>query len=192
MKKVRSLVMMMFLLFLFIPVVNADTLDLSTFTAEDGVTVTGDTVSGYEVTFTESDDTSGFGYFYFYDPAFFVDSTATSITFDYSLDIGPDNDDWLVVAIDFINYEFQDGGDNPSTTDILTLSGTGMVDLTSYRNSTVDLAFGFEANDFWMDSVGTFWNIQINHTASPTPEPTTIALLGLGLLGMAGVGRKMS
>ena len=185
MKKVRSLVMMLFLLFLFIPVVNADTLDLSTFTAEDGAVESGGTI-----TFTESD--SSYAWFYFYDPAFFVDSTATSITFDYSLNIGPDNDDWLVVAIDFINYEFQDGDYNPSTTDILTLSGSGMVDLTSYRNSTVDLAFGFEANDFWMDSVGTFSNIQINYSTSSTPEPTTIILLGLGLLGMAGVSRKIS
>ena len=186
MKKLSFTALLVFLALLMVSTVYADFLDLSTFTAEDGVVKSGGTV-----TFTESDDTSGFGWFYLYDSAFYVDPTAISITFDYSLDIGPDNDDWLVVVLDFTNYEFEVGDYNFSQISSLILSGTGTVDLTSYRNSTIDLAFGFEANDMWMDSVGTFSNIQLNTSASaPVPEPGTIILIGSGLIGIAGFGRK--
>ena len=184
MKKVSSLFMMMFLLFLFIPMVNANTLDLSSFTAETGAAESSGTI-----TFTESD--SPYAWFYFYDEFFEVDSTAVSITFDYSFTIGAYNDDWLVAILDYDDYQFEQGGYNSTAVDEV-ISGTGTIDLTAYQGSTIDLAFGFEANDWGMDSVGSFSNIQINYNVSSTPEPTTIVLLGLGLLGMAGVGRKMS
>ena len=189
MKKFSAVMAMMFLMFLLVSVAYADMLDLSTFqawpTGDPGVEESGGTI-----TFTEGNTVEP--YLYFYDPDFHVDSTAISITFDYTLDIGIDNEDYLVVTLDYTDYGFLEGDYNSSTTASLILSGSATVDLTSYVNSTIDLAFGFEANDWGTDSVGSFSNIQINYSTSSTPEPTTIVLLGLGLLGMAGVGRKMS
>lgn len=141
---------------------------------------------GGVITFTESD--SPFLAFYVYDPAFFVDPAAVSLTFDYAFDIGPENDDYLVAFINAFPYEFEIGGFNDSETDILPFSGTSSLDLIPYRNSTIFLAFGFEANDDWTDSVGGFSNLEV--TLAPVPEPTTWLLLGAGLIGLMGAGRK--
>lgn len=185
MRPFKILVVLVFLAFLAVPPAYADMLNLSTFTADPGVTQSGGTV-----TFTESD--SPYMDFYFDNSSFFVDPTADSITFNYSFDIGPENDDYLVAVLNYTDYEFVVGGANPSDTNVLTLSGGGEINLTSYRNSAIDLAFGFEANDLLMGSVGTFSNIQINYAGSTAavPEPSTIFLFGIGLLGIASLGRK--
>jgi hypothetical protein len=180
MRKMRLPVLLVVLSLLMVSAGYATPLDLSTFTAETGA-VAG---AGGQITFTESD--SPLVAFYCYDSAFVVGPTATALTFDYSFKIGAGNDDYLVAFINAFPYEFEIGGYNPSSTASRLLSGSGTIDLTPY--STIFLAFGFEANDQRMDSIGTFSNLQINH--SPVPEPTTLLLLGIGLIGLAGAGRK--
>jgi hypothetical protein len=144
---------------------------------------------GGVISFTEND--SSLAAFYLYNPAFFVDPLATTLTFNYTLDIGPDNSDFLVIAINYTTYPFQEGADNAGNQDFLTLSGSGSIDLKLYRNSTIDLAFGFEASDAWLDSVGTFSNLHLNTAAAaPVPEPATLLLLSSGLIGISAFQRK--
>lgn len=160
----------------------ATPVDLSTFVAETGVVE-----SSGVVTFTEAD--TSFSAFYFYHPAFYVEPSATKLTFDYSFTVCPENDDWLVAVINFTDYKKEFGGYNSSTTDDLIFSGSWTIDMTPYQGSVIDLAFGFEANDWGYDSYGTISNINIQ-TSSSVPEPGTMIFLGTGLAGLFCIGRR--
>ena len=163
-----------------IPAAHAALLDVSAFTAETGVTISG---LG-KVDFNES-ETNAIA-FYFYHPNFYVDPSATSLSFDYTLAIGPENDDWLVVQIGEYPYEFETGGYNESSNTPLTLTGSASIDLIPFQNSTIFLAFGFEANDELTGSTAGFSNIQVN----TVPLPPAILLMGCGLMGIVGARKK--
>ncbi|WP_435549929.1 hypothetical protein [Desulfobacterium sp. N47] len=181
MKRISICLLTCFTFLLWANVLLANPLNLSTFTADVGVSE-----SGGIVNFTE--DINSYG-IYFYNDNFFVDPNATALTFDYLLELGPDNEDYLIVQIDSI-YEFEIGDWNSSDVDTQILSGTGSIDMTPFQGSYISLAFGLEANDWYADTIATVSNIDLQIASIPVPETGSIILLGIGIAGLFGIGRR--
>ena len=68
------------------------------------------------------------------------------------------------------------------------------LDLSSYDGSSITVSFRFDTRDAVdNDSFGwALYNVNVfgDHNSSQTPVPSTMLLLGLGLIGLAAVGRK--
>lgn len=178
-KKWLSILVTVLLTIWTLGLVQATPLDLSTFSADGDVTVSEGTVT--------IDETSGLWASYFYDDFFFVEADALSLSIDYELSSGIDDVDWLVTQLDYV-YDLEVTGTN---------SGTYVLDLTPYQDSTISLAFGLEADwlDWSYDSVATFSNFDLitvsnSQGSSPVPEPATIILFGSGLVGLIGAARR--
>lgn len=148
-------------------------LDLSTFGADSGVTESGGVVS-----FEEQEDYIAI---YFFDDNFSVPSNAVNLTYNYSLNLGDQNDDWLVAVINFTDYVMEIGN---------TGSGTWIIDLSSYQGQTISLAFGMESNDLIFGAVATISNLDLTTGTTAVPEPPLLLLLGSGLAGLFGIMRK--
>jgi hypothetical protein len=154
-------------------------LDLSTFTADplaSGSGQPGVWESGGVVEFVEDITYSNL---LFYDPAFFVEPTAGTLSFDYDFQLGEfDFDDYLSLGIDFLPVLDVD-------TDIT--GGHFDLDLGPYQGTTIDLAWSLNWDgDFDADTTARVYNIEI----TPIPEPCTMLLVGTGLAGLAAAGRK--
>ena len=173
MKPILSISTLCLSLLLVTGIALATPVDLSTFTADPGVTE----AAGI-ITFIEQ---SGFSAIYFYNDAFGVDPLAGLLSFNYSLTASDPDQDFLVAIRDYTNYEFE-----------LGISGTGsfQIDLSSFRGQTISLAFGLESSDQVADSRATISNLDLATSATPIPEPGTLILLGSGLAGLLGIGRK--
>jgi len=174
MKPILSISTLCLCLLLGAGVASATLVDLSTFSTNPGVSVTGNTVNFIE--------DINFSAIYLYNDTFQVDPNATFLSFNYSLNVGPGNDDDLVAAINFTNYIFQ-----------LGVSGTGFFqsDFSSLRSQTISLEFGLESNDQIAGTTASISNIDLaTSTTTPVPEPGTLILLGSGLGGLLGIGRK--
>ena len=144
-------------------------LDLSKFTADPGVSVMGNTI-----TFTEDINYSAI---YFYNDTFLVDPFAATLSFNYSLNLGTHDDDYLVAVINFTNYFFELG---------VSQTGFFQYDFSALSGQTISLAFGLESNDWLAGSSATISNLDM----AVIPVPGTLILLASGLAGLLGIGRK--
>jgi hypothetical protein len=177
--KKEILILVMAIVFGLTVSATAVPLDLGTFTADDGATV-----SGNEVSFAESFE---YASIFFYDGSFVVPLDATILSFNYDFALGEgDIGDYFSFEIDFVPemIAFENA-----------TSASFSFDLTPYRGLTIDLAWGLVWGGIEGDLAGStarLFNIDLARadTTAPVPEPTSIILFGTGIIGLAGYIRK--
>ena len=113
--------------------------------------------------------------------------TSASVTLNFSDDGGWF--DWfefaeLDVGTNIFTWEVDAGDVNFTITSLMSLNESGMV------NASLSATWG----DFYFDSATLFAEGtetgSANAAAAPVPEPSTMLLMGTGLLGLVAYGRK--
>jgi hypothetical protein len=178
-KKIMKQIAFVFIFLLSLVVgattVSANPIDLTTFLKDPGVSA--DIPTG-TITFVEQESKHAI---YFYDDLFQVPNDAGDLSFNYSLNLGNDNDDYLVAVIDYTTYLFEHnvGG-----------SGSFSIDFSPYRGQIFSLAFGLESNDQASGTTATISKLDLAVSTVPVPEPGTCLLLAMGLMGLFCHRRK--
>ncbi|WDN89653.1 hypothetical protein BuS5_02621 [Desulfosarcina sp. BuS5] len=109
------------------------------------------------------------------------DVTSASVELNLQDDSGWDFWEWaaLDVGTNSFSWEVDTGDVSFTITSLMTLSNTGTVD------ATLTATFG----DFYFNSA-TLTAEGTEPGVAPVPEPSTILLMGVGLLGLVGYSRK--
>ena len=102
--------------------------------------------------------------------------------------VSDDADFWVIAGFFFLGGDLTFGGPQSFDYDYNGATGGSMI---LEFDDIEGIQFGT-----WMDITGTITNAQLptaqvlEPAMAPVPEPTTILLMGIGLLGMVGIGRK--
>ncbi len=157
-----------------------------------------------EVIFYEYIDDSGFASdVTFFNDSFFVGNDMEILSFSYEFTLGRDDYD------DFFTFSFIEDFNDLNSPEIVLLeadvfnsSGIVSFDLTPYQNLEVSLSWRllwgwdgyWDADDNWISDIAgsraRIFNLDITQSPSAVPEPSTMFLMGSGLIGLVVICRK--